>query len=261
MTLLAKQAGYLDALEDFGGNVTVDTCILTTPMLLPEIKLLMTNSAKYAYYAPGLLGTQVTFGSLADCVQSAVAGRVMRDESLWGAGDEGKVDSTYRDVKHAGQERNGEPSLRAAIFRPSSAVFRPLHGDAVVRGQAQGIALVADEPLSFWGGYDFRTGEIIDRRHPLSGQRASGRILALPFARGSSTTTAVLLEAVRAGTAPLAILTTGVDAFFALTSIVADALYAKPIPVMALAPNDFARLRTGDRLKIDADGVITRSEN
>jgi predicted aconitase len=83
MTLLAQKAGYLESLQDFGGRVTVDTCILATPMLPPEIKTLMTNSAKYAYYAPGLLGTQVTYGSLTDCVQSAVTGRVVRDDSLW----------------------------------------------------------------------------------------------------------------------------------------------------------------------------------
>ena len=83
MVLLARQAGYLEALERFGGKVTVDTCILASPMLPPEVKLLMTNSAKYAYYAPGLLGTHITFGSLADCVRSAVAGRVVRDEVLW----------------------------------------------------------------------------------------------------------------------------------------------------------------------------------
>jgi predicted aconitase len=83
MTLLAKRAGFLKALESFGAKVTVDTCILATPMLPPDVKTLMTNSAKYAYYAPGLLDTRVTFGSLADCVQSAVAGRVIRDESLW----------------------------------------------------------------------------------------------------------------------------------------------------------------------------------
>ena len=52
-------------------------------MLPPDIKTLMTNSAKYAYYAPSLLNTRVTFGSLADCVRSAVAGHVVRDESLW----------------------------------------------------------------------------------------------------------------------------------------------------------------------------------
>ena len=61
----------------------MDTCILATPMLPKSIKTLMTNSAKYAYYSPGLLSTQVVFGTVADCVQSAVEGRVIRDESLW----------------------------------------------------------------------------------------------------------------------------------------------------------------------------------
>jgi predicted aconitase len=83
MTLLAKKAGYLETLEKFGARITVDTCILATPMLPSEVKTLMTNSAKYAYYAPGLLNTKVTFGSLADCVQSAVKGRVIRDDTLW----------------------------------------------------------------------------------------------------------------------------------------------------------------------------------
>jgi predicted aconitase len=85
MAALADRAGYLVPLRRFGGQVTVDTCILTTPMLPPEIKILMTNSAKYAYYSPGMLNTQVVFGSLADCVRSAVAGRVIRDETLWNA--------------------------------------------------------------------------------------------------------------------------------------------------------------------------------
>ncbi|MFQ5628139.1 MAG: aconitase X [bacterium] len=80
---LAKSMGLLEPLEDFGGKLTVDTCILTSPMLPPEIKVLMTNSAKFAYYSPGLLNTQVVFGSLEDCVNSAIAGRVVRDESVW----------------------------------------------------------------------------------------------------------------------------------------------------------------------------------
>ena len=69
-------AGLLTPLRRFGGQLTVDTCPLATPMLPPEIRTLMTNSAKYAYYAPGLLNTQVIYGSLADCVRSAVEGRV-----------------------------------------------------------------------------------------------------------------------------------------------------------------------------------------
>jgi cis-L-3-hydroxyproline dehydratase len=83
MRALAEEAGVLAPLVDFGAQITLDTCILASPMLPPEIKTLMTNSAKYAYYAPSLLDTRVTFGSLADCVRSAVEGRVVRDDSLW----------------------------------------------------------------------------------------------------------------------------------------------------------------------------------
>jgi predicted aconitase with swiveling domain len=133
---------------------------------------------------------------------------------------------------------------------------RVIQGKPVVQGCAQGEALVSNEPLSFWGGYDYHTGEITDRRHPLSGSIASGRILAVPFTRGSSTTSAVLLEAVRAGSAPAAILTTGVDSFFALASIVANEMYARPIPIIAVSPQDFATLRTGDHLEIEEDGSI-----
>lgn len=131
-----------------------------------------------------------------------------------------------------------------------------LHGKAFIPGITSGEALVSREPLSFWGGYDWKTGEIIDRRHPLSGSIASGRILAIPFTRGSSTTTAVLLEAIRAGTAPNAILTTATDFFFALASVVATELYHTPIPLVALSEVDFARLRTGDLVAIEEDGKV-----
>ena len=83
MAQLAQRAGLLESLEAFGAQLTVDTCILTSPMLPTEIQNLMTNSAKFAYYAPGLLGKKIAFGSLEDCVNSAVAGEIIRDETLW----------------------------------------------------------------------------------------------------------------------------------------------------------------------------------
>ena len=83
MTQLAKQTGALDSLEAFGAQITVDTCILTSPMLPPEIEHLMTNSAKFAYYTPGLLARKIAFGSMEDCVNSAVAGEIVRDEARW----------------------------------------------------------------------------------------------------------------------------------------------------------------------------------
>ena len=84
MVALAREAGLIEPLEAFGGKLTVDSCVLTTPMLSSTTKTLMTNSAKYAYYTPGLLGATVAFGRLEDCVQSAIAGRVVRDEAIWG---------------------------------------------------------------------------------------------------------------------------------------------------------------------------------
>ena len=132
-----------------------------------------------------------------------------------------------------------------------------LQGKVIIPGQARGKALVGNEPLSFWGGYDWKTGEIIDRRHMLSGAIAKDKILAVPFTRGSSTTTAVLLEAIRAKTAPAAILTTDTDFFFALASVVAEELYASPLPLVALSEEDFAQLKTGDEVRIAADGIVT----
>lgn len=85
MRTLAADTGMLRDLEAFGGRLTVDTCVLATPMLPPSIQTIMTNSGKYAYYVPGLLGRRVVYGSLADCVESAVRGRVIRDDSAWSA--------------------------------------------------------------------------------------------------------------------------------------------------------------------------------
>jgi hypothetical protein len=83
MTALAAKRGILDVIVGFGAELTVDTCILTTPMLPPETRQLMTNSAKFAYYAPGLLKRAMAYGSLSDCVESAVQGRVVRTDTLW----------------------------------------------------------------------------------------------------------------------------------------------------------------------------------
>jgi predicted aconitase with swiveling domain len=135
-----------------------------------------------------------------------------------------------------------------------------LNGRPIIRGQVQGEALVSSEPLSFWGGYDYHTGKIIDQRHPLVGVKAAGHVLAVPFTRGSSTTTAVLLEAVKAGTAPAAIITTAPDPFFALASIVADEMYAKPIPLVVLDEADFGQLQTGQMVVVQKDGRLEVEE-
>ncbi|OQB84301.1 MAG: hypothetical protein BWX88_02690 [Planctomycetes bacterium ADurb.Bin126] len=77
---LAQRAGFDRVLAEFGARVTLDTCMFHTPMLGGEVRTVMTNSGKCAYYAPGELNRKVAFGSLADCVRSAMLGRVRREE-------------------------------------------------------------------------------------------------------------------------------------------------------------------------------------
>lgn len=131
-----------------------------------------------------------------------------------------------------------------------------LKGTPLLAGTAEGRLLASTEPLSFWGGYDQFTGEIIDRRHPLSGESGIGCIMALPGTRGSSTTTAVLLEAVRLGNAPAGFLTTDRETFLTLAGVVADEMYHKPMPVVMLSLEDFSKLQSGQRVQIETDGTV-----
>jgi predicted aconitase with swiveling domain len=133
---------------------------------------------------------------------------------------------------------------------------RVIQGYPLVAGEATGQLLVTVEPLSFWGGYDPETGIIIDQRHALHGEIAAGRLLALPFSRGSSTTTAILLEAIRNGCAPAAILTTGSDTFFALASIVAGEMRGKTLPVLALDPEILSSLPQNAQATLDVNGKL-----
>lgn len=80
----AEGLGYVAPLRAAGGRVVTDTCTYVTPVLDPSVRTVMTNSGKWAWYAPGNLGIDVALGNLADCVASAREGRVVRDESGWG---------------------------------------------------------------------------------------------------------------------------------------------------------------------------------
>ncbi len=75
--------GWLETIEGAGVSIVTDTCTYVTPILRGRGGTVMTDSAKWAYYAPGNLGVEVVFGSLEECVRSATLGRVWRDEGLW----------------------------------------------------------------------------------------------------------------------------------------------------------------------------------
>lgn len=129
-------------------------------------------------------------------------------------------------------------------------------GRPVVAGSAQGQALAADVPLSFWGGFDPDTGIIIDRRHPLAGCHATGRVFVIPSGRGSCSGSGVLLEAIRNGTAPAAIITSRLDPIISLGCILGDELYASCPPMIVVSEHDRGQIATGDFITVDDRGVI-----
>jgi predicted aconitase len=80
---LLQRGDFLDRLTAFGVEITLDTCVFHTPMVAEDTKVIMTNSGKCSYYAPGELNVRVAFGSMADCVESSVNGRICRKDVLW----------------------------------------------------------------------------------------------------------------------------------------------------------------------------------
>lgn len=137
----------------------------------------------------------------------------------------------------------------------------PIQAQIILPGVAAGKLLILTEPLSFWGGIEPKSGDIIDERHPQRGLNVAGRILALPRGRGSSSASSILLEACRRGTAPAAILTREVDGILTLGAVVARELYEVPLPMLTLSVEDYQQLRDGSWLRIREDGRMVMSKD
>ena len=125
-------------------------------------------------------------------------------------------------------------------------------GRTLVAGHASGLALVLDEPLSFWGGLDPATGALIDTHHPQRGATLAGRVLVMPSGRGSSSSSYVLAEAIRAGTSPLAIVLRESDGIVALGAIVARELYGTLVPVVVLEADGYDAIADGAAIVVEA---------
>ena len=128
----------------------------------------------------------------------------------------------------------------------------------LVAGSASGEVLCLDEPLSFWGGVDPRSGEIVDQHHPQSGCSVAGRVLAMPSGCGSSSSSSILLEAIRNGSAPVALLVRRADEILSLGVIVADELYGRSLPVVVLDDATYSTLTTGETVAVGEDGSLNR---
>lgn len=88
-----------------------------------------------------------------------------------------------------------------------------------------------DEGLSFWGGFDPATGRVVDQAHPQAGADLAGKIVYMPHGRGSSSSSSVLAEAIRLGTAPQAIVLGEPDSILVVGALVARLLYGVECPI------------------------------
>lgn len=125
-----------------------------------------------------------------------------------------------------------------------------MDGRSLVEGPVEGTALVLAEPLSFWGGLDLVTGEIVEANHPQRGEVVTGRVLVMPSGRGSSSSSTVLAESIRLGTAPAAIVLGEADEIVAVGALVAAELYGAVMPVFVASPDAFAGILDGDRISL-----------
>ena len=130
-----------------------------------------------------------------------------------------------------------------------------LTGRSLVAGAAQGALLFADVGLSFWGGVDSASGEVIDRHHPLSGAHLAGRVLAIPSGRGSCTGSSVMMELISNGHAPAALVLAEPDEILTLGVLVAQTIFQRSLPVLCIGREAFAALRGHAFARVDGTAL------
>ena len=129
-----------------------------------------------------------------------------------------------------------------------------LTGEALVPGVAEGPTMVLTQPLSFWGGYDSTSGLIIDPQHPETGRSLAGSVIVMSHAKGSSSSSSVLAQAIRNGTGPAALVLRERDLIVCIGSIIAKELYDLAVPVVVLPAAGFEVATGAGRIGIDASG-------
>jgi uncharacterized protein len=123
-------------------------------------------------------------------------------------------------------------------------------------GTAEGPVLLVEEPLSFWGAFDPLTGLIVDTHHPQRGACLAHKIVVMPETRGSGSASGSIAEAIRRGTAPLALILMKPDVNLAIGGFIAATLYGKSFPVLSVDGPDYRRLAAATHLCIAEDGCI-----
>lgn len=126
----------------------------------------------------------------------------------------------------------------------------------MVEGNVTAQALVSAKPLSFWGGVEPSTGMIKDVHHDLCGQNLTGKVLCIPFDRGSCSGSGVLFEMIRQETAPAAILCIGAEAVLALGPVIGQKIYDRNVPIRTINQEDYEAIEDGTMITFTEDAII-----
>jgi len=128
-----------------------------------------------------------------------------------------------------------------------------MQGRKIFKGKVVGEALVTGDDISFYGGCDPETGEIVEKDHHLEGKSVSGKILVFPSGKGSTVGSYVLYALKKADKAPLAIVNKLMDPVVAVGCIISE--------IPAVDQIDIEKIKNGQKIEVDADnGVVTLIE-
>lgn len=124
--------------------------------------------------------------------------------------------------------------------------------EVLLEGSGTGPLLRLQAPLSFWGGVG-SDGSLIDGHHPDRGSSVAGAVLALSAGRGSSSSSSVLAELIRAGVGPAALLLETRDAIVVTGALVAAEIYGVRVPVVLVSAEELDGLPPGGIVSVDTD--------
>ncbi len=126
----------------------------------------------------------------------------------------------------------------------------------VVEGNAKSDALVSQKSLCFWGGVEAATGLIRDIHHELCGKNLTGKILCIPYDRGSVSSSGIMLEMCRQGTNPAAILCIEAEAVLALGPVIGGKMYGNNIPIRTISEDVYKTLPENCKIEFADDAII-----
>lgn len=129
-------------------------------------------------------------------------------------------------------------------------------GRPLVAGAGRGRLLRLSAPISFWGGVDPETGRVSDPRHPNHQDSMSGHVVWIPSTIGSSSSSSILLELIRGGVAPAALLLGTTDPILSLGAIVAREMGHGEVPLIECTEAMLAPWPDGTVLEVDRSGAI-----